>query len=173
MEAFVHGLTDLKRGFDPQGEARDDAQGSQSHHHALEAVVPFARREDAAVSGDHFQARHSGGQIAVGITRAMRRRRYRPGDRDMGEGSQVMQRKALPVKFSGQGSVPRPAADRNGHVQRVHGNAFDHAVEDRQRSPGVRDVVERMAGSQRPDTVCTQDELLQLPQAGGMGNHGS
>src|SRR4051794_3661348 len=151
-------LADLVGRLDVQRDPRDRALRAEPDHHAVEVRVAAPRADELAVRRDELERRDRRGQVAVAVARAVRRRRHRPGHRDVRQRGQVVQRQPVAVQRLGQvpvahaaGAPDRAAVDFDRRRQRV----------ERDELVGVRDVVEAVARAEHADARRPRDDLTQ------------
>src|ERR1019366_5148466 len=99
-QVLVHVLPHRIGGLDIERDPGDHAESAKPDHGSLEDLaVGFTRQfHHVACRRDDFNAGDGGGEVAVLLARAVRGGAARSGDGDVGERSQVVQRKTLAVE---------------------------------------------------------------------------
>ncbi len=163
---------------DREGELSNDTDSSQSDDTCRESVrvLGSGEREPFATGGNDFQGCYGGGEAAVAVPGTVRPGCAGSCDRDMGQGSQVVEGIAPVVQvaceltvadaglYGDSGSV---CIERQDLITVFEG---DHVL------GGVGDVVERMPSSKRFDMRAFGYKFLNLlhrfgvvPALGGVG----
>ncbi len=134
-------LPDEIGGLNVECQPGHHPQRANPHHHPGEVVVAPRHVQNVALARHQFQRRHRRRQIPVPITRSMRRRRHCPTDRDVREGSHVVEGKPLAIERPGQIAIAHRRIQGDGHRIPVD---LDPPIEPlhRHQLSGVGDVVE-------------------------------
>ena len=115
-EVFVDGLRDLEGGLDVEGDAGDDAEGSEMDDGAEELVAVFGAGEgvELAVGGDDLDGGDGGGEVAVVDAGAVGSGGGGSDDGDVGERGEVVDGVAAGVDVGGELAVGDAGADGDG-----------------------------------------------------------
>jgi hypothetical protein len=98
-------------------EPGDHAERAHPDHHPGETLILARHLDQVTLAGDQLQAGDGGGEVAILVARAVRRRGDGPGDRDVGQRGHVVQR---PTRlFEHKGNVAIAHAATHGHGPRV------------------------------------------------------
>ena len=176
-QVLVDVLAHLERRLEVEGERRDDAQRAEPDDGAVERVaVAFARETSRSRRRrvTTSSAETAVGQVAVPVARAVGRGRARAGHRDVRQRGEVVQGEAGRVERPGELAVADAAVDgRLCRPPRSSSNDARHQAQRHQIAGGVGDVVERVAGAERPQrSACpgrSPGAPRSTPARGGAG----
>ena len=144
---MVYVLPDIKGGLNVEGDSGDDAESAEADHGSAEDFTIGLAREfhQLARCGNEFQGGHSGSEVAVFLARAVSRGAAGSGDGDVGQGSQVVQSKALAIEIRAELAVGDARFESYGAGLPIHRYHLVHGLERQQVLTAVRNGVEAVA----------------------------
>ena len=168
-EIFIHVLPHHVGGLNIERNFCDYTQRAQSNHRSAKCftVVLAGQLDQFTICSQDFQRRRGRRQVPVLDSGAMCRSGTGAGDRNVGQGGEVMQGKALAVEIRAQLPVAHAGFDGHGAGVRVQRNHFVHRPQGKQIVGAVGNVVEAVTGPENFQVALFFDKFPRLLQRVG------
>ena len=163
-QILVNMLLHLVAGLQIQGYPGDSAECPEADNRSMKSLAVFLARKFHHItgSGDELQPGNRGGQVSILDARAMRCCRAGPGDRNVRQRSQVVQRPAFALQNRAQFSVCHSGLDGHHARLRIQVDNLVHRFHREELVVAVGNVVETVAGAQHLQLALFADKLLHF-----------
>ena len=160
-KALEHPLADRVGGLDVERDAGHRSDRAERDHEPVEIGIAAGGGHDVAVGCDQLKRGDGAREVAVAISRPVRCRRDRAGNRDVRKRRQVREAEPRVLELDRELAVAHRAGAGHGHRVAIDDDVGRESVQAHELGR-VGDVGERVARSEDADVRRRRDDLPDL-----------